>query len=45
MDRASAGESFLITRRGKPYAKLVPPYEQLIEPPPPVAPPKLEIVN
>jgi prevent-host-death family protein len=45
MERASAGESFLITRRGKPYAKLIPPYEQLIEPPAPVAPPKLEIVG
>jgi len=44
-ERAATGESFLITRRGKPYAKLVPPYEQLIEPPAPVAPPKLEIVS
>jgi antitoxin (DNA-binding transcriptional repressor) of toxin-antitoxin stability system len=25
MERAAAGESFLITRRGKPYARLSPP--------------------
>jgi antitoxin (DNA-binding transcriptional repressor) of toxin-antitoxin stability system len=25
MDRAAAGESFLITRRGKRYARLAPP--------------------
>ena len=29
MERAAAGESFLITRRGKPYARLCPPSEQL----------------
>ncbi|MQA75771.1 MAG: type II toxin-antitoxin system prevent-host-death family antitoxin [Solirubrobacterales bacterium] len=29
MERAAAGESFLITRRGKPYARLSPPQEQL----------------
>ena len=29
MERAAAGESFLITRRGKPYARLSPPHEQL----------------
>ena len=34
MDRAAAGESFLITRRGKPYARLVPPHEQLDLPAP-----------
>jgi antitoxin (DNA-binding transcriptional repressor) of toxin-antitoxin stability system len=39
MERASVGESFLITRRGKPYARLCPPYEQLIEPP------RLEVVT
>lgn len=33
MERAAAGESFLITRRGKPYARLGPPHAQL-----PVAP-------
>ena len=40
MERAAAGESFLVTRRGKPYARLSPPYEQLTEP----APPKLQAV-
>ena len=34
MERAAAGESFLITRRGKPYARLSPPYEQLDLPAP-----------
>ena len=29
MERASSGESFLIARRGKPYARLSPPFEQL----------------
>ena len=29
MERAAAGESFLITRRGKPYARLSPAAEQL----------------
>jgi antitoxin (DNA-binding transcriptional repressor) of toxin-antitoxin stability system len=33
-ERASAGESFLITRRGKPYARLSPPHEQLDLPAP-----------
>ena len=42
MERAAAGESFLITRRGKPYARLSPPHGQLIEPP--VAP-RLEVVR
>jgi antitoxin (DNA-binding transcriptional repressor) of toxin-antitoxin stability system len=28
-ERARAGESFLLTRRGKPYARLGPPSEQL----------------
>ena len=32
MERAAAGETFLITRRGKPYARLSPPFDQLIEP-------------
>lgn len=33
MERAAAGESFLITRRGKPYARLTPADRQLeIEP-------------
>jgi len=41
MERAAAGESFLVTRRGKPYARLSPPFEQLIEP----IPPKLELVQ
>jgi antitoxin (DNA-binding transcriptional repressor) of toxin-antitoxin stability system len=34
MERAAAGESFLITRRGKPYARLSPPHDQLDLPPP-----------
>jgi antitoxin (DNA-binding transcriptional repressor) of toxin-antitoxin stability system len=34
MDRAKAGESFLITRRGRPYARLSPPHEQLDLPAP-----------
>jgi hypothetical protein len=29
MERAAAGEQFLITRRGKPYARLSPPHAQL----------------
>ena len=29
MERAAAGESFLITRRGKPFARLVPPADPL----------------
>jgi prevent-host-death family protein len=29
MERASGGESFLITRRGKPYARLSPQHDQL----------------
>jgi len=29
MERAAACESFLITRRGKPYARLSPPHDQL----------------
>jgi prevent-host-death family protein len=33
MERAAAGESFLITRRGKPYARLSPPHDQLDIPP------------
>jgi hypothetical protein len=41
LERAAGGETFLITRRGKPYARLSPPFEQLIEP----APPKLEVVK
>jgi prevent-host-death family protein len=42
MERAAAGETFLITRRGKPYARLCPPNEQLIEPP---KLPRLEVVT
>jgi prevent-host-death family protein len=34
MERAAAGESFLITRRGKPYARLSPPHTQLDLPAP-----------
>ena len=34
MERAAAGESFLITRRGKPYARLSPPHAQLDLPAP-----------
>jgi antitoxin (DNA-binding transcriptional repressor) of toxin-antitoxin stability system len=34
MERAAAGESFLITRRGKPYARLSPPHDQLDLPAP-----------
>ena len=29
MERAAAGASLLITRRGKPYARLSPPHAQL----------------
>jgi prevent-host-death family protein len=29
MERAAAGETFLITRRGKPYARLTAPQDQL----------------
>ena len=42
MERAAAGESFLITRRGKPYARLAPPSEQLVGPP---VRPALELVG
>ncbi len=34
MERAAAGESFLITRRGRPYARLSPPHPQLDLPAP-----------
>lgn len=34
MERAAAGESLLITRHGKPYARLSPPHEQLDLPAP-----------
>jgi antitoxin (DNA-binding transcriptional repressor) of toxin-antitoxin stability system len=34
MERAAGGEEFLITKRGRPYARLSPPFEQLLEPPP-----------
>jgi len=38
VERAAAGERFLITRRGKPYARLSPPHAQPAddddEPPP-----------
>jgi len=29
MERAATGESFVITRRGKPLARLSPPHDQL----------------
>ena len=29
MERAAAGETFVITRRGTPYARLSPPHPQL----------------
>jgi antitoxin (DNA-binding transcriptional repressor) of toxin-antitoxin stability system len=45
MERAAAGESFLVTRRGKPYARLTPPFEQLTEPPDEDERPKLEVVS
>ena len=41
MERAAAGESFLITRRGKPYARLSPPHGQLDLP----APEPAEVVS
>jgi prevent-host-death family protein len=47
MERASAGESFLITRRGKPYARLSPPHDQLeirTEPPEVDPPEPAEVV-
>jgi antitoxin (DNA-binding transcriptional repressor) of toxin-antitoxin stability system len=34
MERAAAGETFLITRRGQPYARLCPPHDQLNLPEP-----------
>ncbi len=34
MERAAAGEAFLITRRGRPYARLGPPHAQLDLPAP-----------
>ena len=34
MERAAAGEDFLITKRGKPYARLIPPHDQLDLPAP-----------
>jgi antitoxin (DNA-binding transcriptional repressor) of toxin-antitoxin stability system len=43
MERAAAGESFLITRRGTPYARLTPPFEQLTDPP--TERPQLEVVD
>ncbi len=48
MERAAAGESFFVTRRGKPYVRLVPareplPLEQPADPAP--APPKLSLVE
>jgi antitoxin (DNA-binding transcriptional repressor) of toxin-antitoxin stability system len=32
MERASRGERFAITRRGKPFARLLPPADQLALP-------------
>jgi antitoxin (DNA-binding transcriptional repressor) of toxin-antitoxin stability system len=46
-ERAAAGESFLITRRGKAYARLSPPQDQLeipAEPPEPEQPEPAEVV-
>lgn len=42
MERAAAGETFLITRRGKPYARLTAPQDQLELPaePPELDPPE-----
>jgi antitoxin (DNA-binding transcriptional repressor) of toxin-antitoxin stability system len=45
MERAAAGEAFMITRRGRPYARLTSPYEQLTEPPDEDERPKLEIFS
>jgi prevent-host-death family protein len=45
VERSAAGESFLITRRGKPYARLMPPFQQLTEPPGDEERPKLDIVS
>ena len=47
IERAAAGEEFLITKRGKPYARLSPPFEQLVEPGPAIEPepPKLQVVQ
>jgi prevent-host-death family protein len=45
MERASAGESFLISRRGKPYARITPPFAQLIESPKDSDRPRLEVVG
>ncbi len=38
MERAAAGESFLITRRGKPHARLSPAHAQLELPAEPTGP-------
>jgi antitoxin (DNA-binding transcriptional repressor) of toxin-antitoxin stability system len=38
MERAAAGESFLITRRGRPHARLTPPHDRLDLPAPEPAP-------
>jgi antitoxin (DNA-binding transcriptional repressor) of toxin-antitoxin stability system len=43
MERASAGESFQVTRRGKPYVRLIPGAERL--PLAPSQPPKLTLVE
>ena len=44
-ERAAAGQSFLITRRGRPYARPSPPFDQLTEAPAVDERPKLEIVT
>jgi prevent-host-death family protein len=43
MERASGGESFRVTRRGKPYVRLVPGAERL--PIAPSEPPRLTVVE
>jgi prevent-host-death family protein len=35
MERSAGGEEFLVTRRGKPYVRLVPARDQLALKPPP----------
>jgi antitoxin (DNA-binding transcriptional repressor) of toxin-antitoxin stability system len=44
MERSAAGESFVITRRGKPYVRLVPGVDRLPLTPP-EAPPLTVVEN
>jgi len=44
MQRAAAGESFDVTRRGRPYVRLVPGVEQLPVATP-TSPPELSVVE